>query len=94
MGQLIKADGTERDITPRSGAKFKFKGELYELLACKTIQHIHLADGRLMLMDEDAKHLAVRKPYNVKATRLLHAAGGARHDRIEGDVVVIERGEL
>ena len=93
MATLIKTDGTETTITPK-GKKFVFKGELYPLLATDMIQVIRLADGRWMLMDEEAKLKNPTMPLNAKATRLLAEAGGMPGDVVLGDVVIVNRKEF
>lgn len=88
MATLIKADGTEQEIHPKEKF-FRFHGELYPLIAPQSemIQAIHLADGRVMFMDEEGKApWAVE--FNEKATHLLHQAGGLPSDFIVGDVVI------
>jgi hypothetical protein len=94
MGVLLKSDGTEVSITPNSGGKFVFEGELYPMLDTDMIEIIHLHDGRIMLLDEEGKLKKPRKPHNPKATTLLHLAGGMDDDFIIGDVVILRKDEM
>ena len=95
MARLIRTDGTQETIRPKDESQgFRFEGELYELLGCDLIEIIHLAAGRLMLLDEEGKLRRPRKPMNEKATRLLHEAGGSPFDVVLGDVALLEPGEL
>lgn len=94
MAILIKADGTEVPITPK-GECFRLE-ELYPWVAPKSnaIEVITLADGRLMLMDEEGKlrdddELSV----NQKATILLQKAG-IIGDFVVGDVAILDPSEL
>jgi len=95
MATLIRADGAETTILPKDPKRgFAFEGELYELLRCEMIEVVHLADGRLMLLDEEGKLRRPRKAANEKATKLLHQAGGSPFDVVLGDVVIAEPGEF
>lgn len=95
MATLIRTDGTEQNIQPSNAAEgFHFEGELYRLLQCDTIQIVQLADGRLMLMDEEAKLRRPQKLVNWKATQLMHEAGGSPFDVVLGDVVIAVSDEL
>jgi hypothetical protein len=95
MARLIKADGTNTELKPKDiKTGFRFEGELYPILATDIIQHVTLANGCVMLMDEEAQLRTTRKPFNQKATALLHLAGGRPTDQILGAVVVCEPGEL
>jgi hypothetical protein len=73
---------------------FQFEGELYKTLQCETIEVVHLADGRLMLLDEEGKHRRPRKPINYRAARLVHEAGGSPFDVVVGDVAILDADEL
>jgi len=95
MAILLKTDGTRSVVAPK-GETFEFRGELYDLLCTDMIEVVHLADGRLLLCDEEAKlpPANLRKPFNDAATVLLHLAGGSPYDYILGDVVICDLKEL
>ena len=81
--QLLRADGTHDDITPKNGKRFVFTGEAYDLIGADMIQMCTTHDGRLLLVDEDGKLKGKR--VNVAATALyLYGA----QDAIVGDVIV------
>lgn len=84
MATLIRADGTESEVHPRAGT-FTLQ-ELYEHVGCSLVEHVGLADGRDMWVDEEGK--LDRKPVNEAATVLLHQAGGQLHDVVVGDVLI------
>ena len=91
MAELMKADGTSEFIEPKNGTDFKLQ-ELYDILNCSTIQTVYLADGKLMILDEDGKY----KPHhhNDLASILLAEAGGLSGDYIAGDALVCNRGDM
>lgn len=81
--QLLRADGTHDDITPKNGKRFAFIGEAYDLVGTDMIELCRTHDGRLLLVDEDGKRKGKR--INVAATALyVHGA----QDWIVGDVIV------
>lgn len=90
MALLIKTDGTQTEVAPLN--KIFTADELRQHVGCTYFEHVSLADGRSMWLDEDGKHLS--KPVNVEATKLLWLAGGAPDDVVAGDVLVTSRGEV
>ncbi len=69
MAIFIPADPQHplRDVAPKNGETFQLP-QLYELLSCTTIDILHLADGRIMVLDDEGK--LTGKPRNERATRL------------------------
>jgi hypothetical protein len=96
MATIIRAhDGQEFSVSPKNKEIGFTLQELYDLIGnnCDCVEHITLADGRSMWLDEEGKF---RKPLlheNAKATRLLHKAGGMPEDYVVGNVL-IEKGEV
>jgi hypothetical protein len=93
MAKLIYVDGGEREVFPKSTRRGFTLQELYDLIPCTTVEHIELADGKGMWMNEDGKYDPNLKP-NARATELLHAAGGIPDDRVVGNVLITDRGEV
>ena len=93
MATLIKTDGTRVEVEPKNGSHFEFKGEVYDLLGCSMVEVVHLADGRLMLIDEEGKFDSSKQP-NWDATKHLVTAGGIPGDYIVGDALVIDSEQL
>lgn len=87
MATLIKPDGAESEVNPRSGREFQLD-ELYALIDCDTVQAVSLADGRTMWCDEEAKLKTPWPPTNPKATQLLAEAGGIPGDIVLGNVLI------
>jgi hypothetical protein len=54
MAELIKVNGKIEKIFPSNGKQFTLS-EAYKYLECKLVEVIHLADGRIMIVDECAK---------------------------------------
>jgi len=82
-------------LRTKSTLSGRFVGfERGRLLGCELIEIVHLADGRLMLLDEEGKLRRPRQPINLRATQLLHEAGGLPFDVVLGDVVIVEPDEL
>jgi len=95
MATRIEVDGSRRTVHPRDGRSFTL-AEIYEHVGCETVELLHLADGNLLWMDEEAKLQTPRKAANLDATALLHDAGGVAWDFVLGPVLVttpIEGGE-
>lgn len=80
MAQLIKADGTVQEITPKSGKKFSLE-ELQKFVG-GYIQVFNIGKGKIIIMDEEGK--MKNRPVNQKATKILGLQGTC----IVGDVVV------
>lgn len=53
MAELIKTNGEVITVSPK-GKTFKLK-ELYELIGCDLIEIVHIANGRLLVVDEEGK---------------------------------------
>lgn len=70
MAIFIPADPTQplREVAPKNGKNFHL-AQLYTLLSCTTIDILHLADGRIMVLDDEGK--LTGKPRNERATRLV-----------------------
>lgn len=85
MATLIRTNGIEQRVTYAGLDGFKFH-ELYQILACETVETLTLRDGRTMVLDENGK--ATNKPVNATATRLAREAGIAPEDFVVGDVLV------
>jgi hypothetical protein len=51
---LILTDGTQKEISPANGTNFTLQ-ECYKLIGCDMIEIIRLADGRVMIIDEEGK---------------------------------------
>jgi hypothetical protein len=69
MATLITHDGLERTVIPSNLKRGFTLEEMYFLLECDTIEVVTLADGRLMVIDENGKLL--KRPVNNKATELF-----------------------
>jgi len=66
---LLKSDGTIQEIKPNNAKTgFDFK-ELYSVLECDMIEIVNLADGRIMLVDEEYRFKDVLIK-NIEATEL------------------------
>jgi len=77
MPVLIKADGTERDVSGRLTL------DAMQALVGGHVQHVTAPDGRHLFVDEDGK--LKHKAVNHKATELFYPA----YDTIVGDVLVL-----
>ena len=89
--EIIKADGTRINIRPENGRDFQLR-ELQEIVG-GYIQIISLHDGRLMVLNEEGKLLAL--PYNNDATEIAQEAEAIfDYDFIAGDVLVCKEGEV
>ena len=54
MALVIKVNGQQTQVRPQNGQHFELP-ELYRLLECRVIDIIELADGRLMVIDDEGK---------------------------------------
>jgi hypothetical protein len=70
MGIFISADSNQPlyEVKP-DGTDFKL-AQLYTLLSCSMIEILPLADGLIMVLDEEGK--LVEKPRNERATRIAN----------------------
>lgn len=89
--KLVRADGTEQEITPANGRDFQCE-ELYQLLDTDTIGVVYLENGDLMLLDDNGKCQEPEKPRNDLATVIADNIGS--DDYIVGDVVVCDNSQL
>jgi len=92
MATLFDPDGTETDVRPAAPEAGFTLSEMYRLIGCETVELVTLADGRLMLLDEDGK--ARKRPRNREASRLLGIAGGMHGDYVAGPALVCADGEV
>ncbi len=69
MALLIKSSGKSLEVTAENGKDFKLH-EVYLLLSCDCIDTINLADGRVMIIDDEGK-LKPDFDVNLKATLLF-----------------------
>lgn len=94
MATLIESDGSERHVSPASPEHGFTLTELYALIDCKTVEAIGLTEqGRSMWLDENGK-LNAELRVNMKATDILHRAGGSYADYVVGRVLICEEGEV
>lgn len=93
MATLILPDGTETTVSPKNKRNGFTLDELYKLIGCDCVEHVELADGRSMWLDEEGKYRNPAPQFNRKATTLLHKAGGMPFDTVVG-TVLIEKGEV
>ena len=92
MAILIRAAGGYTKISPKNGKTFELE-EMYELIGCRTVERIPLADGLDMWLDEEGKFREIHH-VNLLATRALHEAGGLLDDYVVGDVLICDRNEV
>lgn len=95
MAELIRFDGTTAEVFPsQSGTSFS-TDEVRHMLECSSIEHVYLADDRLMLMDGESK---LRSDYiqrrNGHATTLYRDAGAVPGDFVAGHVLVCTQQEF
>lgn len=83
MAQIIKANGEIIETQPSNGTDFSLP-ELQAVVG-GFIEVVHLADGRLMVVNEEGKLNGL--PFNKKASELYP-------DVIVGDVLVCEYYEI
>lgn len=67
--QLIKPSGEITEIKPANGIDFSLE-ECYTLIGCEMVEVVSLADGRIMILDEEGK-LKDEFELNAKATELF-----------------------
>lgn len=96
MATLIHRSGTETPVTPINPAEGFGLQELYGILGhgCDIVQAIDLADGSIMVIDEEGKLRPTVQPINRKATVLLHEAGGMLDDYIVGPALICSHEEF
>lgn len=95
MAVLIKFDGSTQDVSPANPDSGFRNTEVSGLLGCSRIEHVELADSRLMLMDEESK---CRNDYiqrrNGRATTLYRGAGATPGDFVSGHVLICNSEEF
>lgn len=90
MAQLIKADGTIKDIEPKNGTDFQL--EELQGYVDGDIDLINLFDGSVLVINDDGKD---RYPTNNKATNIAHDHHAIWDgDWIDGDVVMCLNSEI
>jgi hypothetical protein len=67
---LIKPDGTVREVVPKDKKNFTLE-ELYAHLECDIVEHVELAKGVHLWVDEEGK-LKEENPVNQVATAYFH----------------------
>lgn len=92
MAKLLKVGAVFAELLEPAGRVFSLK-EMYGLLGCWAVEAVHLADGRIMWIDEEGKFTRPEE-LNHLATSELHRAGGSRSDYIAGPALITERGEV
>lgn len=94
MGIQILPNGTETVVTPKTARRGFTLAELYKLTECQCVQMVPLADGRTMIVDENAKIKAEQPPNNLKATLLFRSGRVPTDEMILGTVLVCNKGEI
>jgi hypothetical protein len=69
MALLIKSTGETVNVLPENGKDFQLE-ELYRLLSCLCIDTLPLADGRVMIIDDEGK-LSPDHEVNLEVTLLF-----------------------
>lgn len=89
--QIIKADGTAINYSPKAGAHYDLE-ELNQIVG-GCIQIISLHDGRLMVINDEGKLMAL--PFNQSATDIaLEQDAIFENDFIVGDVLICREGDI
>jgi len=89
MAILLRDSGLSVEVTPRDPSGFTLL-ECYALIGCTMIQRVRMADGRSMVMDEEAK----LKPGQIINRRATELSGLAPYDVILGNVLICSRKEF
>jgi hypothetical protein len=88
-------DGSTHEVSPASPDSGFTAKEAADLIGCSTIEHAWLADGRLMLMDEESKF---RSDYiqrrNGRATTFYREAGSIPGDFVSGHALICNSEEF
>jgi hypothetical protein len=89
MATLLCVDGTKKEVKPANGRSFKIE-EVYSLIGngCNMVQAIRVRDGRLMLMDEDAKSRRPVPDENLEGNAMLMGII-ALDDTLVGNVLLV-----
>jgi len=85
--KVIRVNGETEPVEPENGMDFQLD-EVKRLISCEWIEVVRLADGKLMVMDEEGKLL--RKRCNLKASEIYNHP----YDVIVGDVLVCNADQL
>jgi len=93
MGVLVLSNGVMEVVKAKNSKNFTLE-EMYRLIGCDMVECVTLADGRTMWLDEMGKFADPPKSVNALATILLSEAGGIRGDKVMGDVLVTDEGEV
>jgi hypothetical protein len=95
MALLIRFDGSQREVIPADPNRGFTANEAANLIGCSKLEHAELADGRIMLMDEESK---CRNDYiqrrNGHATTLYREAGAVPGDFVSGHVLICSSEEF
>lgn len=95
MATLVRYTGEQDEVLPADKTEGFSLAEIYVLLNCDTIQTIMLRDGRIMLIDENAKFKrGAEQRYNDIATVYLADAGGIPGDWITGHALICNNEEF
>jgi len=84
MATLIKADGTEKEVTPKSGNTFSL--DELQTFVDGYIEMCTSTDNRWMVVNEEGKLKGL--PVNEKATQLYG------RDTLVGDILVCDKSQL
>ncbi|HEV8189493.1 MAG TPA: hypothetical protein VGP83_17190 [Pyrinomonadaceae bacterium] len=94
MATLIRTDGSKIEVFPLDPKEGFTLREIHSFLGCDCIDVVKLADGRLMVCDDDAHCKTPEPPVNGIASALYAQAGGYPGWSILGDVIVATRKEV
>ena len=86
---IIKADGTTANYSPRSGGHYELD-ELQSIVG-GYIQIISLHDGRLMVINDEGKLLAL---HSLATDIALEQGAIFANDFIVGDVLICREGDI
>ena len=93
MATLIKHNGETSIVTPADGVAFTLE-ELQGFVG-GYIESVHLADNKVMFLNEDGKLKDdLKNKVNRMGTLLLMEAGGIPGDYVVGDIIICERKEI
>ena len=88
-------DGSTRDVFAADPVSGFTAEETADLIGCSKLEHAELADGRIMLMDEESK---CRNDYiqgrSGRATTLYREAGAVPGDFVSGHVLICNSEEF
>lgn len=94
MATLIKQDGTQVEIQPENGKKFRLEEAQNLVGGYIQLVSLHNKNREVIIVDEEGKY----KPgyeYNPKATEIALTSGSIlKDDFIVGNVVICKRKEI